>query len=83
MNTYTKHRPISVIAQEIVKTWKNIDPHALPYLEAMYCVDAPTDKYLLTDAEALVLYFLSNSTNWRGADAQRLKAELRALLPKK
>jgi hypothetical protein len=30
-------------------------------------------------AESIVAYFLSNAATWRGADARRIKAELKAL----
>jgi len=38
------------------------------------------DTYYLDDARSVVLYFLSNAVNWRGADARRLKAELKEML---
>jgi len=39
-----------------------------------------SDKYYEDDAASVVIYFLSNATTWRGDDARRVKAELKAML---
>jgi hypothetical protein len=38
------------------------------------------DKYYLDSAAGIVRYFLANATHWRGDDARRIKAELKAML---
>ncbi len=79
-------RPLSVIAAEIRKTWvnvkgaPNVNYAAKPYLEAMEQLTLITDKYFADDGESIVMYFLSNATSWRGPDARRIKAELKAML---
>lgn len=73
-------RPLSVIAADIRRHWPNVNYAAVPYLEAMSDLDAITDRYICEDARSIVLYFLSNARTWRGPDAVRIKAELKALL---
>ena len=74
-------RPIYEIASEIRKTWgAKVSPYAKPYLEAMFSLNDITDKYIYDSGESIVAYFLSNASGFRGEDAKRLKAELKALL---
>lgn len=73
-------RPLSVIAADIRRHWPNVNYAAVPYLEAMADLDAITDNYIADSARSIVLYFLSNARTWRGPDAVRIKAELKALL---
>ncbi len=86
MNDTTTTRPLSEIADEIYALWrdKNGKPNvwygAKPYLEAMASLNSITDKYGADDADDIVAYFLSNATTWRGDDAKRIKAELKAML---
>lgn len=72
-------RAISDIAYEIRRTWPKVSPHAEPYLVAMFSLDKITDAYGCDDGKSIVLYFLANATSWRGDDARRIKAELKAL----
>ena len=72
-------RPISVIAREIRKTWPKVNYAAEPYLDAMLTLNLITDRYLFEDAKTMVIYFLGNAQTWRGEDARRIKAELKAL----
>ena len=37
------------------------------------------DAYYMDSARSVVLYFLANAGTWRGDDAKRIKAELKAL----
>lgn len=77
-----KQRTFAEIAQEIKKSWTNVYFGAKPYLEAMSQIDS-TDKnapYLFETAEDIVLYFLANATTWRGADARRIKVELKSMI---
>jgi hypothetical protein len=73
-------RPLYEIAKDIRLHWANVKYSAKPYLDAMAELDKITDTYLYDDAKSVVLYFLSNATGWRGEDAKRIKAELKALL---
>lgn len=73
-------RPISVIAAEISASWKNVNYAAVPYLSAMRSLNTIDDNYGYDDAKGIVLYFLSNAGSWRGDDARRIKAELKALV---
>lgn len=73
-------RSIHQIAREISREWKNVNFAARPYLDAMYSMTHIDDSYGADDARSIVLYFLSNASSFRGPDARRLKAELRALL---
>ena len=72
-------RPIYEIAREIRKTWSPVNYTAKPYLEAMASLDRITDDYGYDSGKSVVLYFLSNASGWRGEDARRIKAELKAL----
>lgn len=75
-----KKRPISVIAADIKKNWKNVYFGAEPYLQAMSQIDSIDGKYLYENASDIVIYFLSNATYWKGTEAQFIKAELKAQL---
>lgn len=84
MATNQKPRAVYVIAEEIVKIWSKqgngINYAARPYLMAMMDIGAVTDMYGQDSGDSIVRYFLSNATSFRGDDARRLKAELKALL---
>lgn len=73
-------RPISVIAAEISASWKNVHYTAVPYLSAMRSLSTVEDNYGYDDARGIILYFLSNARSWRGEDAKRIKAELKAMV---
>lgn len=77
-------RRIRDIAAEIKDIWsqqgKGVNYAAKPYLDAMMFVDKPTDLYYMDTARDIVQRFLGNATSFRGEDARRLKAELKALL---
>ncbi len=73
-------RSISEIAREVYRTWPKVNYAAKPYLEAMLSLESVEDNYLQDDARGVVLYFLSNASSFRGDDAKRLKAELKALV---
>ena len=72
-------RPIYEIAYEIRRVWKNPYFGAVPYLDAMCSLNSINDKYGFDDGRSIVLYFLSNARGFKGEDAKRLKAELKAL----
>jgi hypothetical protein len=80
MTTATAARPLSTIAREIRSTWPKVYFGAVPYLQAMAQLDTVNDKYGLDDARSIVNYFLANAGTWRGDDARRIKAELKAMV---
>lgn len=75
-------RTFALIAAEIQVKWKNVSPYAKPYLDAMASlfVSDKNASYYYDDAKSIVLYFLSNASTWRGEDARRIKAELKAMI---
>ena len=73
-------RPLSVIAREIYKDWKNVNFAARPYLAAMGSLDTMKDMYGADNAQSVVAYFLSNASTWKGETAKRVKAELNKML---
>lgn len=74
------HRPLCDIAREVKATWPKVNYAAAPYLDAMLSLDQVTDNYYCDSGKSVVLYFLSNATTWRGEDARRIKAELKAIV---
>ena len=78
-------RPLSTIAYDIRQhwPWSNINDVARAYLEALGTLDKITDKSSRygDSADSTVRFFLSNASSWQGADARRIKAELRGMLP--
>ena len=76
----TSHRPLYAIAADIKRHWPKLSPYAAPYLRAMAELNSIRDMYIYDDARSVVLYFLSNASTWRGDDARRIKAELKAIL---
>jgi hypothetical protein len=74
-----QQRPLSMIAEDIRENWPDPWPHAVPFIEKMATINAVTDDYLNESAKSVVLYFLANAMYWRGPEATRIKAELRAM----
>lgn len=79
----TAARPLHEIANDIRKDWKKVNYAAVPYLDAMSDLDSITDNYYADSARSVVSYFLSNASQWKGATAARIKAELKAMLGKR
>lgn len=73
-------RPIYTIAQEIRNDWKNVNYAAVPYLDAMFKLGSLADMYGAERGDKIVLSFLTNAANWRGAVARRIKIELNGRL---
>ena len=73
-------RPLSNIAHDIRRDWKNVNSAAKPYLAAMFELDRITDSYMFDTGRGIVAYFLSNAASWRGPVAKLIKAELKAML---
>lgn len=78
--TTTQTRSLSTIAREIRKTWPKVYFGAVPYLDAMSSLDSIDNNYGWDSGKDIVRYFLSNANTWRGEDARRIKAELKAML---
>lgn len=74
-------RNLASIAAEIYRDWgaSKVNYAAKPYLAAMRELDSVRDKYGANSGKSIVLYFLSNSSTWRGEVAKRVKAELKAM----
>ena len=72
-------RPIYEIAADINLHWKNVNYAAKPYLDAVFSITTIDEMYFADTARSIVLYFLGNARSFRGEDAKRLKAELKAL----
>ena len=72
-------RSLSVIAAEIKRDWKKPYFGAVPYLQAMACLDSIDDNYGWDSGKSIVLYFLANAGTWRGDVARRIKKELNAM----
>nr|DAV62552.1 MAG TPA: hypothetical protein [Caudoviricetes sp.] len=75
-------RTFQQIARDIKSVWLNVYFGAVPYLEAMLTLDTsdPNDMYLYDTAGDIVRYFLANAQTFRGANANKLKAELKSML---
>ena len=78
--TKTVVRPLNEIVREIRNDWKKVNYGAVPYLNAMGCLNSIKDSYGVEDGKTQVLYFLSNATSWRGDTARRIKAELNKMI---
>ena len=71
-------RPIHEIAREIAAIWgPRMYFGAVPYVSAMRTLSTTSDKYGLDSGDSIVRYALANMATFRGADARRLKAELK------
>lgn len=75
-----KMRPLHEIAEEIRRDWKKVYFGAVPYLEALECMDSPQKNFGDDSGREIVLYFLSNATSWKGETARRIKAELKEMI---
>jgi len=72
-------RPLSTIARDIVRSWSKPYFGAVPYLYAMSTLGSIEEDFHNDSGRSVVLYFLANAGTWRGEDARRIKAELKAL----
>ena len=73
-------RALSAIAFDILNDWRKPHYAAVPYIRALTGLTAITDYYGQDSAREVVLRFLVNAKTWRGPEAQRIKAELKAIL---
>ncbi len=72
MKTHPGDRSISEIAAEIDQVWPKVHYTARPYLDAMYSLEGPNDKYGMDSAKSIIEYFLSNASSFKGPDAKRI-----------
>jgi len=72
-------RPLYEIASEIRNDWKDVNYAAEPYLNAMSALANINSNYYFDSGKSIVLYFLSNASQWRGETARRIKTELKAM----
>lgn len=72
--------PLSQIADEIRRDWRNPSPYAVPYIAALLQCPTIDSTYGVESAKDIVLYFLSNAGTWRGPKANLIKAELKRRL---
>lgn len=76
-------RTLNRIAAEIVTIWRDHPPspavkrYAGPYILAMLDLLSCKDSYGLESGDMVVARAVDNLANWRGADARRIKAELK------
>jgi hypothetical protein len=73
-------RPLRVIAKDIRNNWPKVNYAAIPYLEAMESLNSKNEIYGVEAGDDIVRYFLCNANTWRGAEAKRIKAELREMI---
>lgn len=84
-------RSLSVIAREIEADWskigKGVNYAAKPCLDAMKSLQSVSDNYyadtgksVVLTGKSVVLYFLANAASYRGDTAEKLKAELKAMV---
>ena len=71
------NRSISEIAKDIKRNWAKPYFGAVPYLEAMLCLNGPDDSYGMDSARSICNYFLCNASTFRGPIAKTLKNELK------
>lgn len=73
-------RPLHMIAEDVFSAWANPYFGAVPYLKAMRHLSSISDNYIYDTGASVVRYFLANAQSFRGEQARRLKAELKAHL---
>lgn len=78
------NRTFQQIAKDIKSIWLNVYFGAVPYLEALLKLNTtdPNAKYHHDTAENIARYFLGSAQTFRGADARKLKEELKDLIKK-
>ncbi len=76
MSTTTRS-PREIVA-DILANWSNPYFGAVPYLAALETLETWESYYGYDHAQSLGLYLLGNLQGFRGPEAKRLKAELKA-----
>ena len=75
-----QNRSLNAIAKDIRQSWKSIYWAADPYVEALEFLNRIEDTYIVGNGVSVVEGFLANAGSFRGEDARRIKAELKAIL---
>jgi len=75
-----QNRPLYEIAADIQKNYPKMYFGAVPYVDTLKKLDKITDYYHADSAVTLVHYLIGNLMYWRGPEAKRIKAELKALV---
>lgn len=75
-----KLRPLYEIAKDIRRAWPKVNFAAKPYLDAMASLTSVRDNYGWDSGASVVNYFLANASTFRGDEAKKFKAELKAHL---
>ena len=78
-----QNRSLNAIAKDIRQSWKNISFNAAPYVDALESMNRIEDIYLIGNGVSIVQGFLTNASSFRGDDARRIKAELKAAMERK
>jgi hypothetical protein len=73
-------RSIKDIASDIRAHWRPVHGSAEEYVCAMEKLDKVTDRYGADTAVTVLAYFQGAAATWKGADAQRIKDEIKSLL---
>lgn len=73
-------RSLSTIASDIQAHWAKPYFGAVPYIDAMARMDSVANGFGEDAGKDVILRFLSNASTWRGADARRVKAELKSMI---
>lgn len=76
-NMDLKNVTFQKLVSMIFKDWKNVNFAAKPYLSAMASMDSADDKYGYDSGKSIILYFLSNASQWKGPIAKAVKTELK------
>lgn len=75
--------PLSDLASIVWLDWDAPYFGAVPYLSAMESLETINGDFGEDSGRAIVTYFLSNASTWRGPIARAVKAELRARLARR
>jgi hypothetical protein len=78
--TLNERVTVSEIARAIAKDWKNINPYAAEYLNAMLSIESIEESYYADSAKSVVMYFLANAGSYRGDNARSYKALLKDMV---
>lgn len=83
MDTPLDLRTLSIgsLARLCERDWRpRVHFTARPYLNAMFTLERIDEDYGADEGSAIVAYFLSNASTWRGPVARAIKRELRRRL---
>ena len=67
------------LAKVILTDWKRPYFGAVPYIQAMRCLQSFDDEYGCDSGRSVGLYFLANAGTWRGPMAKAVKAQIKKL----